>query len=84
MQSQPVIRVDARGLRCPLPVLRLRKAAQGLAGGLVELTADDPAADADVPAFVHEMGWTIEANRRDGSIRRWSIRIGPARTAVRS
>ena len=51
--------VDARGLRCPLPVLRLRRAARP--GSVIELVADDPAAAADVPAFAREMGWTVEA-----------------------
>lgn len=55
----PVTVLDARGLRCPLPVLRLRRAARP--GMTIELVADDPAAAADVPAFAHEMGWPIGA-----------------------
>lgn len=50
--------VDARGLRCPLPVLKLRKAASP--GAVIDMVADDPAAAADVPAFAAEMGWRIE------------------------
>lgn len=50
--------VDARGLRCPLPVLKLRKAARP--GAVIDMVADDPAAAADVPAFAAEMGWRIE------------------------
>jgi tRNA 2-thiouridine synthesizing protein A len=52
------ITIDARGMRCPLPVLRLAKAAHGaLAGTVFTLLADDPAAAHDVPAFVRERGW---------------------------
>ena len=55
----PVTVLDARGLRCPLPVLRLRRVARP--GETVEIVADDPAAGVDVPAFAAEMGWPIEA-----------------------
>ncbi len=49
--------VDARGLRCPLPVLRLAQALQRLPeGGRVRLLATDPAARTDVPAFCRLRG----------------------------
>ena len=75
MESQPVIRVDARGLRCPLPVLRLRKMAEGQVG-LIELLSDDPAAEADVPAFVREKGWRLESRTVDGATTRWLVDLG--------
>ena len=47
----PVV-VDARGLRCPLPVIRLAQAALDCpAGTVVEVWATDPAARADIPAW---------------------------------
>ena len=62
MPGQPVISVDARGLRCPLPALRLaRAAAQAPPGSIVELTADDPAAAAEVAALAAERGWRLIA-----------------------
>jgi tRNA 2-thiouridine synthesizing protein A len=46
------IEVDARGLRCPLPVIRLAQAARDApAGTLVVLLASDPAARHDIPAW---------------------------------
>lgn len=75
MQSQPILRIDARGLRCPLPVLRLRKMAGGRRG-LIELLSDDPAAEADVPAFVSEMGWRLESRAAEGAATRWLIEVG--------
>jgi tRNA 2-thiouridine synthesizing protein A len=52
--------VDARGLRCPLPVIRLAQAAQGRsAGWLLELWATDPAARADVPAWCRMRGHAL-------------------------
>ena len=44
--------VDARGHRCPVPTLRLRRALEPLpAGAVVRLLADDPMARLDVPHF---------------------------------
>ena len=49
--------IDARGLLCPLPVLKLRKRLKPVsAGHVVELWADDPAAVVDVPHFCAEAG----------------------------
>jgi tRNA 2-thiouridine synthesizing protein A len=49
--------LDARGLLCPLPVLKLRKRIKPLApGDVIDLLADDPAAVIDVPHFCSEAG----------------------------
>ncbi|MEM9144819.1 MAG: sulfurtransferase TusA family protein [Pseudomonadota bacterium] len=49
--------LDARGLLCPLPVLKTRKRLQPLApGALLRVLADDPAARVDVPHFCTEQG----------------------------
>jgi tRNA 2-thiouridine synthesizing protein A len=51
------LEVDALGLLCPLPVLRMKKRMQDLpSGSLVRLLADDPAAHVDVPHFCAEAG----------------------------
>ncbi len=52
-----VVEVDARGLRCPVPVIRLGAAIRDLApGALVRLLATDPAARSDVAAFCRMRG----------------------------
>lgn len=49
--------LDARGLLCPLPVLKARKRLGGLAvGDVLAMMADDPAAVIDVPHFCAEQG----------------------------
>ncbi len=54
--------IDARGLLCPLPVLRLRKRMSKLASGeQIILWADDPAAVIDVPHFCAEAGHALVA-----------------------
>lgn len=52
--------MDARGHRCPVPTLRLRRALEEApAGGLVRLLADDPLARIDVPHFAVGAGATV-------------------------
>jgi tRNA 2-thiouridine synthesizing protein A len=44
--------IDARGHRCPVPTLKLRKALEAATPGeVVRLLADDPLAKVDVPHF---------------------------------
>ena len=52
--------MDARGHRCPVPTLRLRRALEEApAGGLVRLLTDDPLARIDVPHFAANAGATV-------------------------
>jgi tRNA 2-thiouridine synthesizing protein A len=54
------ILVDARGHRCPVPTLRLRRASEAAAAGAVlRLLADDPLARVDVPHFAAQAGLEI-------------------------
>ena len=64
------ILVDARGHRCPVPTLRLRRALEAApAGGQVRLIADDPLARIDVPHFAASIGATvISTTEEDGAI----------------
>lgn len=49
--------VDARGLRCPLPVIRLAQRAKDAPDGTqIVVWATDPAAAADVPAWCRMRG----------------------------
>jgi tRNA 2-thiouridine synthesizing protein A len=65
------LHLDLRGLACPLPVLRTRKALLGLSGGrrlIVEAT--DPLAAIDIPHFVRESGnRLVSAETVDGVYR---------------
>lgn len=76
--AEPVLEIDARGLLCPLPVLRARKALLGLPGGtLVRLLADDPAAVLDVPHFCAEAGHAfLDDAAAPGGGRAYLIRRG--------
>ncbi|HSV04303.1 MAG TPA: sulfurtransferase TusA family protein [Phenylobacterium sp.] len=69
MPNEEVL-VDARGHRCPVPTLRLRRALEAAGRGVrVRLLADDPMARIDVPHFAAEIGAVILAcDERDGGI----------------
>jgi len=46
------VELDARGMRCPLPVLRARRLLDEMRDGdILQITATDPASVRDVPAF---------------------------------
>ena len=52
--------VDARGLRCPLPVIRAAAAARDATpGSLVTILWTDPAARHDLPAWARMRGHTL-------------------------
>lgn len=51
------VEIDARGLRCPLPVLRARKALLALQpGAILRVLADDGMARIDLPHFCAAAG----------------------------
>lgn len=63
------ILVDARGHRCPVPTLRLRRAIEAAPpGASVRLLADDPLAKIDVPHFAAEAGLEIVERGEDGEV----------------
>ncbi|WP_136635511.1 sulfurtransferase TusA family protein [Pseudooceanicola onchidii] len=69
--------IDARGLICPLPVLRLRKRLMGVSAG-AELTmlSDDPVAAIDIPHFCASEGHEVIENRDMGAARFFRVRRG--------
>jgi len=69
--------IDAEGLLCPLPVLKLRKRMAGLPPGAVAaLRADDPAAVIDVPHFCAEAGHDLLETRNEAGCTVYLVRKG--------
>ena len=69
--------LDARGLACPLPALRARKALLQLAPGrrlLVEAT--DPLAAIDIPHLCEEAGHRLIARQDLDGVQRYLIERG--------
>jgi tRNA 2-thiouridine synthesizing protein A len=51
------ILVDARGFRCPVPTLKLRRAVERApAGAVLRLISDDPMARIDAPHYADQAG----------------------------
>ena len=77
MEPVPAITVDARGHRCPVPTLRLRKALEAAAAGAcVRLLADDPMARIDVPHFADQIGAQIVESDVAGPVFSFVVRKG--------
>ena len=59
--------LDARGLNCPLPILRAKKALNGLQNGQVlRIRATDPGAVKDFDAFCKATGNELVSSGQDG------------------
>ncbi|MFZ5560523.1 MAG: sulfurtransferase TusA family protein [Pseudomonadota bacterium] len=55
--SESVRELDARGLRCPLPLLKLKQALHGMAHGeQIEVRTSDPGSVRDFQAFLSHAG----------------------------
>lgn len=67
--------LDLRGLKCPLPALKTRKALTRVAAGSVlVVTCTDPMAAIDIPNLVRETGDSLEAQERDAAALVFRIR----------
>lgn len=75
MATEPEL-IDARGLKCPLPVLKLEKRLDGLPKGrtIVVLATDEMAA-IDIPLYCRQRGHTCIASS-EGEVLRFEILVG--------
>ena len=63
-------KLDARGLLCPLPVIRVQDAMRPLAAGAVlEVEATDPGVLHDIPAWCRVHGHRVESEERGDAFR---------------
>lgn len=69
--------LDVRGLLCPLPVLKARKAIGRLrAGDRLLVEATDPMAAIDIPHFCTENGHRLVSVERGDEVQRYLIEKG--------
>ncbi|MFH1795636.1 MAG: sulfurtransferase TusA family protein [Pseudomonadota bacterium] len=67
--------LDAKGLNCPLPILRAKKALKELATGkTLEILATDPGSVKDFEAFCRTTGNELVESRVDGGTYVFTIR----------
>jgi len=68
------VTLDARGLNCPLPILKAKKALKTVpTGGTLEVLATDPGSVADFEAFCRVTGNTLAAHSVEGGVYRYLI-----------
>ena len=67
--------MSLRGLKCPLPVLRTRKALSGLeSGDRLSIECTDPLAAIDIPDLLRQTGDVLEDKAEAGGILSFRIR----------
>ncbi len=67
--------LNLRGLKCPLPALRVRKALTGLkTGDMLIAECTDPLTAIDIPNLLRETGDTMISTGREGEVLIFRIR----------
>ena len=67
--------LDAKGLNCPLPILKARKALKEVsADGTLEILATDPGSVADFEAFCRQTGNELLEHSEDDGVYRFLIK----------
>ena len=67
--------INLRGLKCPLPALRVRKALGALAAGdIIVAECTDPLTTIDIPNLLRETGDALESSAKDGELLTFRIR----------
>ncbi|MCS6211364.1 sulfurtransferase TusA [Shewanella baltica] len=70
-------RLDALGLRCPEPVMMVRKTVRQMAAGeTLLIIADDPATTRDIPSFCEFMDHTLIASETTQTPYQYLIKKG--------
>ncbi|MBV8446436.1 MAG: sulfurtransferase TusA family protein [Hyphomicrobiales bacterium] len=67
--------LDLKGLKCPLPALRVRKALKTMAPGeQITAACTDPLARIDIPNLLNETRDRLESIEEDGDVLLFRIR----------
>ena len=69
------VHVDARGLSCPMPIVKTAQAVRSLASGaLLEVLATDPGSTRDFVAWSRATGHELVEQTTEGIVHRFVIR----------
>ena len=67
--------LDAKGLNCPMPIIKARKILKGMeAGQTLDIEATDPGAVKDFDAFCEMTGHVLLHSGQDGDVYNFTIR----------
>lgn len=68
-------RIDAKGLACPMPVIKAKKGIQAVElGQVVEVECTDPGSMADFKAFANSTGHELLLSEQEGAVFRFRLR----------
>lgn len=71
----PALTVDLQGLRCPLPVLRTKKALMQIKSGeTLCIHSTDPGSVDDIPAFINQSGHSLVDVKKNSDSYRFIIK----------
>jgi tRNA 2-thiouridine synthesizing protein A len=75
MMTMTNVLLDAKGLNCPLPILKAKKALKDVqVGGTLEILATDPGSVADFEAFCRTTGNELLETTQQGDVYRFVIK----------
>lgn len=61
--------LDTKGMNCPMPVLKTKKAIDALQSGqILEVIATDKGAKSDIPALLKRLGHELVETREEGGV----------------
>lgn len=77
MSTAPTATLDAKGLACPMPVVKARLELDKLsAGEVLQVVATDPGSVSDFDNFTKMSGHELLESRQDGDVYTYLIRKG--------
>lgn len=77
MTATPAATLDAKGLSCPLPVVRARLAIENLqAGEVLAIEATDPGSVSDFAQWAKMSGHVLLESTKDGDVYNYLIQKG--------
>jgi len=67
--------LDAKGLNCPLPIIKAKKALNGMSPGeTLAIESTDPGSVADFAAFCRQTGNELTSSEQSGDIYNFEIK----------
>lgn len=67
--------LDAKGLNCPLPILKAKKALKGMSSGqTLAIESTDPGSVADFAAFCNQTGNELLSSGSEGDVYQFEIK----------
>jgi len=61
--------LDTKGMNCPMPVIKTKKAIDGLQSGqILEVISTDQGSKSDIPALLKRLGHELVQTKEDGGV----------------